>query len=43
MKHFYKDIQNWFNYESVFDRAIRNAKDGAKFVEIGVWKGGSKA
>ena len=43
MKHFYKEIQNWFNYESVFDMAIRNANDGAKFVEIGVWKGGSTA
>jgi predicted O-methyltransferase YrrM len=43
MIHFYKNIQNWFNYESVFDMAIRNAKDGAKFVEIGVWKGGSTA
>jgi len=43
MIHFYKQIQNWFNYESVFDMAIRNAKDGAKFVEIGVWKGGSTA
>ena len=43
MIHFYRYIQNWFNYESVFDRAIRNANDGAKFIEIGVWKGGSTA
>ena len=43
MKHFYKEIQNWFNYELVFDRAIKNAQDGARFVEIGVWKGGSTA
>lgn len=43
MKHFYKDIQNWFNYELVFDRAIKNAQDGSRFVEIGVWKGGSTA
>jgi predicted O-methyltransferase YrrM len=43
MNHFYKEIQNWFNYESIFDMAIRNAKDGARFVEIGVWKGGSTA
>lgn len=43
MIHFYKQIQNWFNYESVFDMAIKNAKDGARFVEIGVWKGGSTA
>ena len=43
MKHFYKEIQNWFNYEMVFDRAIKSAKDGSRFVEIGVWKGGSTA
>ncbi len=43
MKHFYKEIQNWFNYEKVFDLAIERAKDGSKFVEIGVWKGGSTA
>ena len=41
MKHFYKEIQNWFNYERVFDLAISRAQDGSKFVEIGVWKGGS--
>jgi predicted O-methyltransferase YrrM len=43
MNHFYKEIQNWFNYERVFDLAIQKAQDGAKFVEIGVWKGGSTA
>lgn len=43
MNHFYKEIQNWFNYERVFDLAISKAEDGAKFVEIGVWKGGSTA
>ena len=43
MNHFYKEIQNWFNYERVFDLAIKKAEDGAKFVEIGVWKGGSTA
>jgi len=43
MKHFYKEIQNWFNYEKVFDLAIERASSGSKFVEIGVWKGGSTA
>lgn len=43
MTHYYKDIQNWFNYEKVFDLAIQRAKSGARFVEIGVWKGGSTA
>ncbi len=43
MNHFYKEIQNWFNYERVFDLAISKAQNGSKFVEIGVWKGGSTA
>jgi len=43
MKHFYQNIQNWFNYEKVFDLALQKAKDESRFVEIGVWKGGSTA
>ena len=43
MKHYYNDIQHWFDYEDVFLQAIENAKDGDHFVEIGVWKGGSAA
>lgn len=43
MEHFYHKIQNWFDYEDVFDLALSKAKNGDKFVEIGVWKGGSTA
>lgn len=41
MEHYYKNIQNWFDYERVFKQAVDTAKDGDLFVEIGVWKGGS--
>lgn len=41
MEHYYNTIQNWFDYQSVFKSAVENAKDGDRFVEVGVWKGGS--
>ncbi len=41
MNHFYKTIQNWFDYESVYDMIVKNAEENSHFVEIGVWKGGS--
>lgn len=41
MEHYYNTIQNWFDYEGVFKLAIHLAKDGDRFVELGVWKGGS--
>jgi len=43
MEHFYNTIQNWFDYEDVFRAAVNKAKSGDRFVEIGVWKGGSTA
>lgn len=43
MKHFYNEIQNWFDYDDFFRNVVASAKDGQKFVEIGVWKGGSTA
>ena len=43
MEHYYQNIQNWFDYQDVFKLAVKKAKDGAKFVEIGVWRGGSTA
>jgi predicted O-methyltransferase YrrM len=43
MKHYYKEIQHWFNYPEIFLEAIQNSNDGDHFVEIGVWKGGSAA
>jgi predicted O-methyltransferase YrrM len=41
MEHYYHTIQNWFDYTDVFKEAVEKAQDGFKFVEIGVWKGGS--
>jgi predicted O-methyltransferase YrrM len=41
MEHYYHTIQNWFDYQEVFKLAVDRAQDGFKFVEIGVWKGGS--
>ena len=41
MKHFYQNIQGFFNYENVYEKVIREVSDNAHFVEIGVWKGQS--
>ena len=43
MNHYYQTIQGWFDYEEVIRLAIDKATDGAKFVEIGAWKGKSAA
>ena len=43
MEHFWGTIPHWFNYEEVFKDVVRNANDGDKFVEIGVWHGASAA
>jgi len=43
MNHYYQNIQGWFDYEEVIRLAIDKATDGAKFVEIGAWKGKSAA
>ena len=39
MNHFYHEIHGWFDYQEVYDIAIGTASDGARFVEIGAWKG----
>lgn len=43
MDHFHHTIQGWFNCEPFYRRMIEEAQDGAKFVEVGVWKGKSAA
>lgn len=43
MNHYYQTIQGWFDYEDVIRLAIEKAENGAKFVEIGAWKGKSVA
>ena len=41
MKHYYMDIQGWFNFEGPYRDAVREAMDGSVFVELGCWKGRS--
>lgn len=43
MNHFYQDISGWFNFEGPYRHAVREATDGAVFVELGCWKGRSSA
>jgi len=43
MEHFYGTVEGWFNFREVYDRAVREAHEGAVFVEIGTWYGRSAA
>lgn len=43
MEHFYKDIYGWFSFEQIYRDALAEAKDGARFVEVGTWYGRSAA
>jgi len=43
VNHFYHEIQGWFDYDDIYNLAIDTASDGARFVEIGAWKGRSAA
>jgi hypothetical protein len=43
LDHFYFNIQGWFNYADVYDRALAWFKDGSHFVEVGSWKGRSSS
>lgn len=43
MKHFYQNIPGWFSYRGVYEQAVREAPDPARFVEVGCWKGRSTA
>lgn len=43
VNHFYWDILGWFDFEDVYSMAIREAKSGAHFVEVGAWMGKSAA
>jgi glycosyltransferase involved in cell wall biosynthesis len=39
----WKDIQGWHGCHGLYERVVKEAKDGATFVEIGTWKGRSAA
>lgn len=43
MNHFYKSIQGWFDFGNIYSHMVSISKDGAKFVEVGSWKGKSAA
>src|SRR5262245_33515739 len=43
LPHFYEQIAGWFNFRGVYEAAIREATDGARFVEVGTWYGRSAA
>lgn len=37
----HKDIPGWMDFEGLYDQAVAEAKDGAVFVEVGVFRGRS--
>lgn len=41
MKHYFEKISGWFNFEQIYDEAVRIAQDGDVFVETGTWFGKS--
>ncbi len=44
MNHFYQNIQGWFHFAASYTEAVQRAPNhGARFVEIGTWKGRSLA
>jgi hypothetical protein len=43
MEHFYDGIHGWFSFPKLYSRAVEQAQDGAKMVEVGSWHGRSAA
>jgi hypothetical protein len=43
MQHFYNKVGGFFDFEEIYKGMVDNAKDGAKFVEIGSFLGKSTA
>lgn len=43
MEHFFHSIPGNFDFHDIYDQAVREAPEGAQFVEVGVWKGRSAA
>ena len=41
MNHFYGSIEGWFDWEDIYSRMINKLPEGAKLLEIGVYKGKS--
>ncbi len=40
-KHFYQNVEGWFNYEDLYSEMVNKFGNNSKFVEVGVWKGKS--
>jgi len=41
VKHYFDEIQGWFNFQAPYREAIRAASDSSILVELGCWKGKS--
>ena len=41
LRHFYEQIDGWFNFQNIYSLVVRKFNDGSKFVEVGTWKGRS--
>jgi hypothetical protein len=42
--HFYNKIQGWFDFHHLYQNQVMKAPSiGAKFVEVGSWKGASSS
>lgn len=41
MKHFYNEIQGFFNFSGLYSEMVKKHLNGSHFVEIGCWKGKS--
>jgi len=39
----YTDIVGWFDFQDIYDLAVKNGKDGDKFLEVGCFMGKSTA
>jgi len=43
VEHFFQHIDGWFDFDDIYADAVREASDGAIFVEVGSWLGRSSA
>ena len=43
MEHFYNNIDGWFTSHKLYSEMVDRFPNGARFVEIGAWKGRSSA
>lgn len=41
IRHYFQSVPGWFSFRGVYEDAVKEAKDGAVFVEVGSWKGKS--